>query len=56
MDQGYKPREVLSQLFREWDLKEKYLKLKTSGVLTEVVPELTGEWDKDKDLFRRIWN
>lgn len=38
----------------ETESKEKYVKLLDSGMFWEIYPELTGNWEKDKDEFMDI--
>ena len=33
--------------------KENYNKLLASGILLEVYPELSGNWEKDKDVINK---
>lgn len=37
-------------------MKEEYFSLRKSGMFWEFYPQLTGEWDKDKSAWRKIWN
>jgi hypothetical protein len=37
-------------------MKEEYLGLLKSGMFWEFYPQLTGDWDKDKKDWRKIWN
>lgn len=36
-------------------MKKEYESLLKSGMFWEFYPELTGQWDKDKNQWRKIW-
>lgn len=38
------------------EVKDIYNMLKDSGELLEMFPGLTGEWEKDKIVFTRMYN
>ena len=37
-------------------MKEEYLSLLNSGMFWEFYPQLTGNWEKDKKDWRKIWS